>query len=566
MNIYTLRLKKDFRFESVPTHTLVFLLLLTMSACPLMAQDDIVIGNSWISSQLCLNDGSGLFTCSDIDSVTNVHDLALADIDGGNGTDLVFANYNQANQVCLNDGSASFSCTNVSGDTNRSSDVAVADFDGVNGLDLAFSNFRQNNRVCLNNGSGSFTCSNIGTLALDSRDVIAGDFDGINGPDLVFGTSQYLSNNARNEICFNNGSGGFSCSFVSSLMYHTFGVGAGDFDGVNGLDLAFANFGQPNRVCLNNGSGSFSCSNISSDFLNSDEVAVGDFDSVNGPDLAFANANGHVNRVCLNNGSGGFSCANVGTDAITTGGVAIGQFDGINGLDLAFVNSSGSSGITKQCLNDGTGSFPSCSDIPSTVSFTASIAAGQFGTPLPVELTTFTATADGNDAHLQWQTASETDNAGFEVQIDRSGWQAVDFVEGHGTTSGPQSYSYRITNLEPGPHRFRLKQVDFDGTFEYSPEVEVFTEVPGTHVLTDAYPNPFNPQTIFTLAIARAQHIRIDLFDAMGQRIRTMHNGSLSEGMVHQFRLDGAGLPSGFYVYRVAGAAFAESRSVMLVK
>ena len=106
---------------------------------------------------------------------------------------------------------------------------------------------------------------------------------------------------------------------------------------------------------------------------------------------------------------------------------------------------------------------------------------------LPVELTSFAATADGGAVVLSWTTASETNNAGFEVE-HRSGdaagtamssvWQRLAFVEGRGTAVEAQTYGFRAEGLAPGTHRFRLKQVDYDGVFEYSPEVEVVVEVP----------------------------------------------------------------------------------------
>ena len=108
---------------------------------------------------------------------------------------------------------------------------------------------------------------------------------------------------------------------------------------------------------------------------------------------------------------------------------------------------------------------------------------GYNGGVLPVELTSFDVRLDGRDALLTWETASETNNAGFEIQLlskndgASSRWQALDFVEGRGTTELAQSYGYRVEELEPGRHVFRLKQIDFDGTFEYHPEVEVVVEM-----------------------------------------------------------------------------------------
>lgn len=191
-------------------------------------------------------------------------------------------------------------------------------------------------------------------------------------------------------------------------------------------------------------------------------------------------------------------------------------------------------------------------------------------TSLPVELTDFTAQANQDAVLLSWQTASESDNAGFEIQYrqsdDIAAWAAIGFVEGHGTTTEAQRYSHRAAHLMPGRHVFRLKQVDLDGTFAYSAEVEVDLEVPGTHVLSAAYPNPFNPRSQFRLAVAQDQVVRIAVFDALGQQVDVLHDGALTGGTTHTFAIDGGNLPSGTYLYRVTGESFAESRTISLVK
>ncbi len=207
----------------------------------------------------------------------------------------------------------------------------------------------------------------------------------------------------------------------------------------------------------------------------------------------------------------------------------------------------------------------------------------QFQVQLPVELTAFDVLVDGDDVILRWATASETDNAGFYVEMNRdavrprhavasdvanpSDWQTLAFIEGHGTTTEPQSYTYRVSALPPGPHRFRLKQIDFDGQFEYSAEVEVVHEVPGSHVLGAIYPNPFgaDERAAFTLALARDQHVAVEVFDAVGRQVRTVHDGMLQTQINHRFILDGSGLPKGLYLVRVTGEGFSESRRVVLL-
>ncbi len=197
-------------------------------------------------------------------------------------------------------------------------------------------------------------------------------------------------------------------------------------------------------------------------------------------------------------------------------------------------------------------------------------------TPLPVELVAFTVMLDGPDALLAWETASETNNAGFEIQHRRDGdtqtqagaevWTVLGFVEGYGTTGYVHDYSYRLEDLEPGWHVFRLKQIDFDGAFEYSPEVEVIVGVPGSHQSTAAYPNPFKSQATFTLAIPAEQPVKITLYDALGRRVAVLHEGALTAGTVHRFTVEGSQLTSGLYHIRIEGKYFRDGGTVMLVK
>ena len=187
---------------------------------------------------------------------------------------------------------------------------------------------------------------------------------------------------------------------------------------------------------------------------------------------------------------------------------------------------------------------------------------------LPVELVSFNATVDGDDVLLMWETASETNNAGFEVQVRSEGgvFEAVGFVEGHGTTTEAQVYSHTVIDLDPGTYAFRLRQIDYDGAFEYSPAIEATVGVPGSHVLSAVYPNPFNPQTNFTLAVRETQSVAITVHDVLGREVVTLFDGNVEGGSTHTFTWQASGLPSGMYIIRVIGESFAETRSVTLLQ
>jgi len=188
---------------------------------------------------------------------------------------------------------------------------------------------------------------------------------------------------------------------------------------------------------------------------------------------------------------------------------------------------------------------------------------------LPVELISFNAIVSGTGTNLQWVTSSETNNAGFDVQMrahSESEFHPLGFVAGHGTTTEVQNYTYTVSSLHPGAYTFRLKQIDFDGVFEYSDEIEVTIDVPDTHLLTSAYPNPFNPQARFSLSVAQTQNVNVSVYDALGRRVLNLFDGVLEAGSAHPFALDGRGLATGLLLIRATGETFAASQSVTLVR
>ena len=221
-------------------------------------------------------------------------------------------------------------------------------------------------------------------------------------------------------------------------------------------------------------------------------------------------------------------------------------------------------------------------DADDGMQMTSSSGSENTGQVLPVELTTFEAMLDGADALLRWTTASETNNAGFEIQraapiptrdlpapdpsTQIPSWEPLAFVEGHGTTVEVQVYVFRVADLAPGPHRFRLRQLDYDGTFAYSPEVEVTVGVPGAFRLSAPYPNPFAGRLQVSLSVARAQRVAVEVFDATGRRVATLFDGALTAGTTRALTFDGAALPAGLYLLRASGEFFDTSRAVIRLR
>lgn len=193
---------------------------------------------------------------------------------------------------------------------------------------------------------------------------------------------------------------------------------------------------------------------------------------------------------------------------------------------------------------------------------------GAFNTVLPVELASFEVLQTDQDVILQWQTASETNNSGFQVEQARGAsdqFEQVAFVNGQGTTTETQTYQLRLSDLSADTYRFRLKQVDFDGTFTYSEHVEVAVELPDAFQLTEVYPNPFATEARFELTLKVAQDVRVEVYDATGRRLSQLHQGPLS-AQRHSFQLDGNTLASGTYLVRVTGETFQATKTATLVR
>jgi len=186
---------------------------------------------------------------------------------------------------------------------------------------------------------------------------------------------------------------------------------------------------------------------------------------------------------------------------------------------------------------------------------------------LPVELANFEGQADDNSVVLSWKTSSETNNAGFAVehQQDDGTFQKMGFKEGAGTTTTPQSYRYRTSELEIGTHTFRLKQEDLDGSTSHSEEITVDLTLSGTYKLTDVRPNPVRGDGTVSLTVKSAQEVQAEVYNVLGQRVATVHNGPIEENTPTTMNV-GASLPSGVYYLRVDGESFSTTTKFVRVR
>jgi hypothetical protein len=174
--------------------------------------------------------------------------------------------------------------------------------------------------------------------------------------------------------------------------------------------------------------------------------------------------------------------------------------------------------------------------------------------PLPVELASFNATVDRRDVHLNWMTVSEMNNSGFNVERkseESESWNDLGFVNGNGTTNEAKNYSFTDRGLNSGAYSYRLKQVDYNGNFEYfNLSNEVNIGVPDKYDLSQNYPNPFNPTTKINFDLPFDSKVTMKIFDITGREIKTLVN-EVHEAGYYTVTFDAGSIASGVYFYRI---------------
>ena len=187
--------------------------------------------------------------------------------------------------------------------------------------------------------------------------------------------------------------------------------------------------------------------------------------------------------------------------------------------------------------------------------------------PLPVELSSFTASIIGSAVKLNWQTATEVNNYGFEVE--RSGikgnWEKLGFVNGNGNSNSEKTYSYADKSIADGKYDYRLKQIDNDGQFKYSKTISVNFKSIEKFELGQNYPNPFNPTTTISFFLPEAGNVKLTLFNILGQELSTLVN-EIKESGVHTIIFDASYLNSGMYIYKIEVGTFIQTRKMTLIK
>jgi hypothetical protein len=198
----------------------------------------------------------------------------------------------------------------------------------------------------------------------------------------------------------------------------------------------------------------------------------------------------------------------------------------------------------------------------------------QTESPLPVELSSFTAKVKKGKVLLDWRTETEVNNYGFEVERcqisnlkSQMDWSKIGFVEGYGNSNSPKEYSFTDNNAQYGNYAYRLKQIDTDGNYEFSKVIEVDAgKIPDGFVLEQNYPNPFNPKTTIKFALAETQKTELKVYDILGREIKSLFNGIADGGKVYEVEFNSDNLSGGLYFYRLSTNDKSETRKMLLIK
>ena len=168
---------------------------------------------------------------------------------------------------------------------------------------------------------------------------------------------------------------------------------------------------------------------------------------------------------------------------------------------------------------------------------------------------------------MNWTTATETNNQGFEIERKSNGgvYEKIGYVAGFGTTTEPKSYSFTDSKVNTGAYSYRLKQIDYDGTFTYSDEVRVNVTAPLSFELSQNYPNPFNPVTTIKYSIPQSADVKLSVYNLLGEQVALLVD-EFKEVGVHTINFTANNLQSGFYIYKLESNGFVQSKKMILIK
>ncbi|QQS35325.1 MAG: T9SS type A sorting domain-containing protein [Ignavibacteriales bacterium] len=225
--------------------------------------------------------------------------------------------------------------------------------------------------------------------------------------------------------------------------------------------------------------------------------------------------------------------------------------------------------ILNETLTDsGTFSFP-----PQYFSLGQFLIIMNYENAIPVELIAFNAVQSEEGINLNWETSTETNNYGFEIERANLNkltteiiWQKIGFVNGSGTTTEQNIYTFIDAAVSSGLYKYRLKQIDYDGTSTYSPEIEIEVKhFPADFVLYQNYPNPFNPGTKINFYISAPGYFKLNVYNITGEIVKSLADGLFAAGL-HEVEFKPGNLSSGIYLYSLETAGSVKVKAMIFLK
>jgi len=435
-------------------------------------------------------------------------------------------------------------------------DVCCGDFDGINGDDFAVAcDGGDYVYVYLNNGDGTFTYSDYYNAYENPRSIVTADFDGVNGLDLALVTY----NNNRMIVLFNDGDGTFddntwNVSVGTDMRPQS--IYAADFDGFNGPDIVTANAGGSSvSVFFNIGDGTFASPVNFTTGTNPGHVIAADFGGSSHPDIAVTAVVPDSVEILINNGDSTFQSPIQLPSASSPFGLDFADFDGVNGNDLVVGNIS-IAGVSVY-LNDGAGSF-----------------AGPVTIPTLYYPRTMVCTDVDQDSNI-------------DMVVSMFNYDSVSVLMGNGDGTFQAYENYAVGD---GP--FGIEDGDFDG--DIYPDIAVANTngnsvsilnsgagsvdvdddlgilLPDEFKVRQNFPNPFNPMTSIKYNIPARSHVTIEIYNILGQKIRTLVDEKKSAGEYNAFwdgnNSNGNNVSAGVYFYRFRGGDYTETKKMLLLK
>lgn len=195
---------------------------------------------------------------------------------------------------------------------------------------------------------------------------------------------------------------------------------------------------------------------------------------------------------------------------------------------------------------------------------------------MPVSLSSFVSSVNKRDVTLMWVTEWEMNNSGFSIERTNltlsgtDGWKDISFVEGRGTSNVSNGYMFKDEKLKSGKYQYRLKQVDYNGKYEYFDlGAEVDVQPPKNFEMSQNYPNPGNPNTKINFEMPVNGKVNIVVYDLLGREVVTLLNEN-READFYTVELNGSNIASGVYFYRInaegEGQKFTKTMKMIMVK